>query len=130
MRRPLPLDRLQGLLPGTRGLTAREVQERRERFGLNDIVEVAGNRWRDLARDTATDPMIWFLVGTSVLYAILGEALEALTLMAAVVPLVGMDAVLHRRTRASTEGLSSRLAAQATVVRDGSPCEVKAAEIV
>ena len=130
MRRPLPLDRLQGLLPGTRGLTATEVQERRERFGLNDIVEVVGNRWRDLARDTATDPMIWFLVGTSVLYAILGEALEALTLMAAVVPLVGMDAVLHRRTRASTEGLSSRLAAQATVVRDGSPCEVKAAEIV
>lgn len=130
MRRPLPMVRLLGLLPATRGLTAGEVQERRQRFGVNDIVEVAGNPWWDLAQETAKDPMIWFLAGTSLLYAILGEALEAVTLLAAVVPLVGMDAVLHRRTRASTEGLSSRLATRATVVRDGSSSEVSAVELV
>lgn len=129
-RRPLPVDRLQGLLPGERGLTASEVQERQQRYGLNDIVEVSGNRWLELARDTAMDPMIWFLVGVSLLYGVLGEAIEALTLFAAVVPLVGIDAFLHRRTRASTEGLASRLATRATVIRDGAPVEVAAAEIV
>ncbi|MBP1684370.1 MAG: ATPase, P-type (transporting), superfamily, subfamily [Deltaproteobacteria bacterium] len=129
-RRPLPVDRLHGLLPSERGLSADEVQVRRQRYGSNDIVEVAGNPWAELARETARDPMIWFLVGMSVLYGILGDVMEALTLFAAVVPLVGIDAFLHRRTRASTEGLSSRLATRATVMRDGRAVEIAAVEIV
>ena len=50
--------------------------------------------------------------------------------MAASVPLVGMDAWLYRRTRASTEGLASRLAQQATVVRDGAAKTIPALEVV
>jgi len=129
-RRPLPVDRLRGLLSGDRGLSALEVQERQQRYGLNDVVEVAGNRWVDLACDTARDPMIWFLVAVSVLYGILGDVVEALTLFAAVVPLVGIDAFLHQRTRASTEGLASRLATRATVMRDRRAVEISAVEIV
>jgi len=130
MRRPLPTARLQGLLTAERGLTAAEVRERRQLHGANDIAEVPGSPWRDLVRETAKDPMIWFLVGTGALYGLLGERVEATTLLAAIVPLVGMDAFLHRRTRASTEGLRSRLAACATVVREGAPLEVPATEVV
>jgi Ca2+-transporting ATPase len=46
--------------------------------------------------------MIWFLPGTSALYAAVGQRVEALTLAAAIVPVVAMDVFLHRRTRAST----------------------------
>jgi len=130
MRRTLPLDRLANLLPGERGLTRAEVAQRRQLYGPNDIIEVAGRPWLDLLRDTAGDPMIWFLVATSVAYAALGESVEALTLLLAILPLVGMDAYLHRRTRASTEGLSSRLAARATVVRDGSETQIAAIDLV
>ena len=130
MRRPLPLDRVAGLLTAEEGLTTAQAFERRQRHGPNDIVEVPGNPWWDLARDTARDPMIWFLVGTGVLYAFVGEGAEALTLLAAIAPLVGMDAFLHRRTRASTEGLQSRLAAHATVLRDGTLREVAAVDVV
>ena len=119
MRRTVPLSRLGDLIADERGLTIGEVTTRRQRYGTNDIIEVAARPWLDLARDTARDPMIWFLVGTSVLYGVLGEGVEALTLVLAILPLVGMDAYLHRRTRASTEGLSSRLAARATLLRDG-----------
>ncbi len=77
------------------------------------VVEVPGKPWLDLARDTAKDPMIWFFAGVSVLYALVGQVAEALTLLIAIVPLVGMDAFLHRRTQASTGGLRSRLAARA-----------------
>jgi Ca2+-transporting ATPase len=63
--------------------------------------------------------MIWFLAGVSALYGVLGEAAEALVLLAAIAPLVGMDAFLHRRTQVSTQSLKSRLAERATVVRDG-----------
>jgi Ca2+-transporting ATPase len=130
MRRMLPLDRLGDLVLGDRGLTVAEVSARRHLYGPNDIIEVVGRPWLDLARDTARDPMIWFLVGTSALYGVLGESIEAFTLLLAILPLVGMDAYLHRRTRASTEGLSGRLAARATVLRDAVPVQVAATDVV
>lgn len=129
-RRPVPMTRLRGLLPSERGLAATEVEERRLRYGANDILAARPRPWWDLARDTVKDPMIWFLAGVSALYGIVGEIKEALTLLVAIVPLVGMDAFLHRRTQASTEGLKSRLAERATVVRDGEPVEIPAVELV
>jgi Ca2+-transporting ATPase len=130
IRHPLPVARLNGLLASERGLTAAEAGERRRRYGVNDIVETPPGRWATLARDTVADPMIWFLAGVSALYGAVGEAAEALILAAAIVPLVGMDAFLHRRTQASTEGLRSRLAERATVVRDGATVEIAASELV
>ena len=85
MRRRLPVDRLRDL-PAGRGLTAAEARARRESYGTNDIAEVAPHPWWDLVRDTARDPMIWFLVGTGGLYALLGDRIEAVTLFAAIVP--------------------------------------------
>ncbi|MGH7786883.1 MAG: cation-translocating P-type ATPase, partial [Candidatus Binatia bacterium] len=130
MTRPLPLDRLCGLLTDAGGLDRAQVDEQRRRFGRNDIAEAAPRRWRDLLRDTARDPMIWFLAGTAALYAGLGELVEAGTLLVAVLPLVGMDAVLHWRTQASTEGLRSHLASTATVWRDGAPTAIAVADVV
>lgn len=130
MRREFPRARLPRDLEPDAGLTAREAVAQRERFGSNRIAEVAGSPWRDLARETARDPMIWFLAGVGVLYALVGQRAEALTLLAAVAPLVGMDAYLHRRTQASIEGLRGHLAARATVVRDGARVEIPAIEVV
>ena len=129
MRRQAPVDRLRDL-PAGRGLTAAEVRARRASYGPNDIVEVAPHPWWDLIRDTARDPMIWFLVGTGGLYGLLGDTIEAATLFAATLPLIAMDAVLHRRARASTEGLQSHLVAWARVERDGRAMEIPAFEIV
>src|SRR5262249_39461079 len=129
-KRPLPLARLQQVTPIDRGLTGSEVQQRRELYGLNDIVEVPGNPWLELARDTAKDPMIWFFAGTGIVYGLAGQQIEAITLLAAILPLLGMDVFLHRRTRASTQGLRSRLASESIVIRDGSAVHVPAADIV
>jgi Ca2+-transporting ATPase len=106
------------------------VQARRARFGCNDIVEAPRGGWRELLRDSARDPMVWFLAGTATLFAVLGDATEAVVLAVAVVPILGMDAWLHRRTRASTEGLARRLAARCRAVRDGVMVELSATELV
>lgn len=74
--------------------------------------------------------MIWFLVTTGVVYAVLGSYTEAATLAVAVLPLIGMDAFLHRRVQASTEGLGRQLAQKARVVRDGKKVEIPAWELV
>jgi P-type Ca2+ transporter type 2C len=130
MKHALPLGRVRGLLDDERGLVTSEVTDRRSRFGANDIVESVGNPVTELARETARDPMIWFLIGTAVLYAVLSQYSEAITLLVSIVPLVGMDAYLHRRTQASTQGLRGLLSSTARVVRDGSQIDVPATDVV
>jgi len=130
MRRPLPPDRVEGLLAHAQGLGSDEARARLSRFGRNEVREAPPHPWRELLRETARDPMPWFLAGTGALYAVLGERTEALTLLASIVPLVGMDAFLHRRTRAATEGLRQRLATRARVMRDGVEQEIASEEVV
>ncbi|HSK00214.1 MAG TPA: cation-transporting P-type ATPase [Kofleriaceae bacterium] len=130
MKQPLPADRVRDLAGSGRGLAAAEIAERRGRHGANDIVETVGSPAAELVRETARDPMIWFLVGTAALYALLAQYAEAITLLVAIAPLAGMDVYLHRRTQASTQGLRGLLADRARVVRDGVEVEIPATEVV
>lgn len=128
--RPVPRDRLAAVPGPDVGLSGSAVSSLRERFGDNDIVVSPPSTWRDLVRETAGDPMIWFLLVVSAVFAVLGDYTEAIVLLAALVPLAGMDAYLHRRTQASTQGLARRLAAEACVLRDGARKTIPAREVV
>ena len=129
-RRAVTLERFAGIGGPLAGLTTASVAARRARWGENEIVERRGAGWKEILRDTARDPMIWFLVATGVLFAALGDRTEATVLGLAILPLVGMDAFLHRRTQASTEGLASRLASSAVVERDGALRTIPVLEVV
>ena len=118
-RRTIPPDRRADLPAGRDGLDTAGVETRRRHYGNNDVVEAGTHTWRDLVRDTAGDPMLWFLLGTGALFALTGDTAEAFVLLAALVPFIGMDLFLHRRTRASTQGLRSRVAGEATLLREG-----------
>ena len=128
-KRAVPIDRLAGQW-SISGLTAVEAVRRAQTYGRNDIVEVTTHPWWGLAKDTAKDPMIWFFAATSALYAGVGQFVEAITLLVAIGPLVLMDVFLHRRTQASTEGLKSRLAERASVMRDGMLIAIPATDVV
>ncbi|SFJ00497.1 cation-transporting P-type ATPase [Nitrosomonas sp. Nm34] len=130
MLRTVPIGRFDDILNSKRGLTQKEVDARLKQYGRNNIVEVpTSSRWA-LLLDTAKDPMLWFLLGMATLFIFLGDKVEAAILFVAAIPLIGMDLYLHRRTQASTEGLSSRLAVQANVIRDGEALEMAATELV
>ncbi|MCW5657759.1 MAG: cation-transporting P-type ATPase [Burkholderiaceae bacterium] len=128
-RRNVPLERLATLQPGAQGLSTAQVETQRT-YGFNDIVAPAASGWLVVARDTARDPMLWFLVLTAGLFGLLGQVAESLTLLVAMVPLLGMDAYLHRRTSASSAGLASRLASSARVLRDGQWRDIPSRELV
>jgi Ca2+-transporting ATPase len=134
VRHPIPADRAADVAAVVadveHGLDPSRVAACRARFGANAIVEEPRGRWRELARDTLRDPMIWFLLGTATLYAAIGDLGEALVLLVAIVPLVGLDAWLHRRTRLSTQALRGRLATRVTVVRGGQAAVIPAVELV
>ena len=128
--RKVPLERLDRLWDSERALTTQEADERRAKFGANDIVESTPHPWWGLIQDTAKDLMLWFFAGTPLLYALVGQHTEALTLLVAILPLLGMDVYLHRRTKASTEGLKSRLATTATVFRNGVEASIHSNDLV
>lgn len=130
MLRLAPLDRLNGLGSLQDGLDSGQVTIRRQRYGDNRIIETPQTGWQDILRNTAKDPMLWFLLGTSAVFLIIGEFTEAAILLVALLPFAGMDAYLHRRTQASIAGLSDCLAAQATVIRDGQQLRIAATELV
>ena len=130
MRRIIPKERLKDLQDVESGLTFRQAEARRAVYGANNILETGRNRWLELARETLRDPMIWYLGGISLLYAVLGNRTEAITLMLATLPLIGMDAFLLRRTQASTESLSQQLAHSVRVIRDGMEQEITAVDLV
>lgn len=130
MLRLAPLDRLNGLGSLQDGLDSGQVTIRRQRYGDNRIVETPQTGWQDILHNTAKDPMLWFLLGTSAVFLIIGEFTEAAILLVALLPFAGMDAFLHRRTQASIAGLSDCLAAQATVIRDGQQLRIAATELV
>ncbi|MDG4867979.1 cation-transporting P-type ATPase [Guyparkeria sp. 1SP6A2] len=119
MPHPLPPDRLALLATPETGLTRAEVERRLSGFGPNRIVEASAGTWFDVLKSSITDPMLWFLLVSSALFAWIGDRAEAVILLVALLPLLAMDAWLHRRTQASTAGLKSQLAATATVRRDG-----------
>jgi len=130
MKRALPLDRIDQLTSAADGLTTTHANAQRTRYGLNTITETTHTGWRYLLRETAADPMLWFLLLASLLFAWVGERTEALVLLVALIPFFGMDAYLHRRTQASIAGLSSQLASQAVVLRDGQAQTLAATELV
>jgi Ca2+-transporting ATPase len=115
--------------PGEVGLSRAQVEVQRI-HGFNDIVAQAAGGWLVVARDTARDPMLWFLLLTAGLFGLLGQVTESLTLLVAMAPLLGMDAYLHRRTTASSAGLASRLASSARVLRDGQWQDIPSRELV
>ena len=128
--RRIPRDRLVDLGDDDVGLTDETASARQARFGFNDVVTEAPSTWRTLLRDTARDPMLWFLLTLSLLFSVLGDYTEAAVLAAALAPMIGMDLFLHRRTQASTRSLSRRLAARAGVIRNGVSLTIPAREVV
>ncbi|MEK7791856.1 MAG: cation-transporting P-type ATPase [Pseudomonadota bacterium] len=130
MLRLVPLNRLDDLGSLEDGLDSVRVQARQQKYGSNLIIETpTTDRW-DILRDTFKDPMLWFLLGTSLLFLVLGELTEAMILLIALIPFLGMDAYLHRRTQASIAGLGSCLTTQTIVMRDGQKQRIPAIELV
>lgn len=130
MRLPLPADRLTVHLANPGGLPSQSVAAQREKYGDNLIIESRRRSWKKRIKETASDPMLWFLLITSIIYFALGDTAEAVVLVLALLPLTAMDGFLHHRTQASTAGLETRLAAHANVIRDGREQQVTAQEVV
>jgi Ca2+-transporting ATPase len=74
--------------------------------------------------------MAILLVASATVYFLLGETRDAAILLAALVPVLGVDVLLEARSRAALKALANRVAPCARVVRDGIQSEIRTEELV
>nr|WP_051376665.1 cation-translocating P-type ATPase [Burkholderia sp. WSM2232] len=112
------------------GLTSAEVQTQRARFGRN-VVDSAQRRgwWRTLA-EVLREPMFLLLLAAASIYLLVGDASEALMLLAFVMAVVFLTVFQSHRTGRVLDSLRALSAPAAQVLRDGQRQQVGAAELV
>ncbi|MEI7973380.1 MAG: HAD-IC family P-type ATPase, partial [Bdellovibrio sp.] len=127
---PKSFECIQDLAPRSGGLTSAEINLQRSRYGSNNILEEKTHPLIALVQETLRDPMIWLLVGISLLFLLAGQKTDGLVLALAILPLLLMDAFLHWRTESSTAFLHAKLLSQVWVLRDEKRIEIDSRALV
>ena len=107
-----------------------DIVRQKEKFGTNNIAETQSRPFVELIKETFSDPMIWLLFCISVIFFFIGQTGEAISLFVAIIPLIFMDAYLHRRTQVSVDSLMGQLSSEAIVLRNGQQKIINSLEIV
>ena len=112
------------------GLSSTEAQRRLAEFGPNEIRREESNTSFALLARQFTSPVIWLLLGASVLSASLGELVDAIAIGAIVIVNAGIGLFQEYRAERAVMALRSMTAPQARVMRDGHGVMVPASTIV
>jgi Ca2+-transporting ATPase len=115
---------------GPAGLSTREAEKLRRLHGTNDIVpEVPRSAWRRILR-SAADPMVLLLASVAAVELVIGEKRDSFVLLAAILPIAGMDIFLEWKSESALDALRKLTVRRARVRRDGELREVAATELV
>ena len=123
-------ERLRSLVQNARPLSGPEVEERRKRFGPNDLVPKSrhlGLMW--LIR-FFVDPMVILLLIAGVTYLVLGDRFDAIVALGALAPIFLVTAVLERRSERALEELTKMSSPTARVRRGLHDTVVDACDVV
>ncbi|HEY8927309.1 MAG TPA: cation-transporting P-type ATPase [Polyangia bacterium] len=116
--------------PSSRGLSTAEARARLVAHGPNRLVGRERAAWLKEAASLLLDPMAVMLVVAAGVYLLLGEVRDAAVMLAALVPVAGVDVLLEARSRAALKKLASSVAPRARVIRDGKEVTIDTAELV
>jgi Ca2+-transporting ATPase len=112
------------------GLTTEGAARRLQEHGPNALARDDGTPWWRLLVHQFASPMIALLVAAAVLAAALGEALDAIAIVA-IVALNGIVGFAQEfQAQNAVLALRAMTAPRATVLRDGRPTVIPAAEVV
>src|SRR5690606_5344458 len=88
------------------------------------------NPLKKVLLSVTTEPMFILLSVTSLIYAILGEWMEAFTMFAALLFVAGIDVYQNFRSQRAVSALSKITSSKAKVLRAGNTIELPSQEIV
>ncbi len=121
---------LEGLDSAIEGLSADEAARRLERYGPNELEEKKRQTPFGMFLEQFRDFMILVLIAAAVIAGFIGEPSDAIAIVIIVILNAAIGFVQEYRAQKAMEALRKMAGATATVMRDGMPTTVRAAEIV
>jgi Ca2+-transporting ATPase len=112
------------------GLTSEEARARLAHHGPNRLVSRERAAWLKELVSLFLDPMAVMLLVAAGVYLLLGERRDAIVMLAALVPVIGVDVFLEARSRGALKKLAMSVAPRARVVRDGREITIDTSDLV
>jgi Ca2+-transporting ATPase len=112
------------------GLTSIEAAARLAAEGPNELPRTGRRRLLQILRDVLTEPMFALLLGSGVIYLVLGDTLEALLLLVFASLSVGIAVMQEARSERTLEALRDLTSPRALVIRDGKRRRIAGREVV
>ncbi len=112
------------------GLSSAEAQERLRQFGPNALDTEPPRTILSRLLGMAREPMFMLLVAASLLYIVLGDMVEGLTLSLFVLAVLGMTFWQEGRAESALQALRSLTQPQARVLRDAKVQHIPAHDVV
>lgn len=105
--------------PELKGLTSKEAVSRARLFGANELPASAPKTLWRIAFEVMCEPMFALLLACGIIYAILGDYQEGLSLLVAIFLIIGITFSQHQRSERALEALRDLSSPRALVIRDG-----------
>jgi Ca2+-transporting ATPase len=109
---------LKSLKSGPKGLTHTEVALRREKFGLNELIQSKQERWYHILLKQFTEIMVIILIIAMAVSFALGEFLDGYAILVIILLNAAVGFVQEFKAEKTVEALKQLTNPQATVMRD------------
>jgi Ca2+-transporting ATPase len=108
-----------------KGLSEQEAAQRLSQYGKNTLVQQREIRFLSIFKEEVTEPMILLLIAIGVLYSVLGNLEDALTIIVVIVILVLAEVWNEYRAKRSIASLRQLAPPTTIVLREGQPKEIQ-----
>jgi P-type Ca2+ transporter type 2C len=112
------------------GLNDKEVKERIEKFGFNELPSEKPKNILLITLETIKEPMFILLMGCGLLYIVLGDYSEGIVLLCWVFVIIFITFYQYRKTEKALSALRILSSPRALVVRNGIELRVAGREVV
>ena len=116
--------------PELTGLTAEEARQRLARSGPNELPWSRPKSALRIALEVMREPMFMLLLACGVIYALLGDYREGMSLLVAIFLIIGITYYQHKRSERALEALRDLSSPRALVLRDGVRIRIAGREVV
>ncbi len=113
-----------------KGLSSTEVQERKIKYGLNELPSSKPRTIFHTALEVVKEPMFILLVICGGLYLILGDVQEAIMLLGFVFVIMGITFYQERKTEKALDALKDLSSPRALVIRNSEEIRIAGREVV
>jgi len=112
------------------GLSTHEVSERISRDGYNELSSQKKKSIGVLFISVLSEPMLFLLLGTGILYVLLGESKDAIMLLLTACIMIGITVIQEYKTERTLEALKDLSSPRALVIRNGKQERIAGREVV